>query len=151
MENLSTKRKGDISEMRSMAKLTELGADLYTPYGENTRIDIIADIDGTLLRLQVKTARDCGDKIKFNCSSRRSNLSETTSEHYKGEVDAFLVFHSEGDEKGSFYFVPIEEATKTAMSLRLTGTKNNQTKNVNIAKNYKLTKETLYGYSERFK
>jgi len=149
MQELSPKRKGDISELRAMAKLTELGADLYTPHGENTRSDIIADIDGVLLRLQVKTARNCGDTMKFNCSSRKSNMSETTQHDYKGEIDGFLVFYPDGSSKESFYFVPIEKATKTAMSIRLQKPKNNQSKNINMAENFKLTKKSLYKYIEQ--
>lgn len=135
MEELSTKQKGDISELEAMAKLTELGADVYSPYGEDTRSDLIADIGNSLLKIQVKTAHSEGDKIEFKCCSTRSNFSETTEQNYKGDIDAFVVYYPNTD---SLYYVPIEDAPKTSMYLRLEPTNNNQTKGVNMAEDYVL-------------
>lgn len=138
MQELSTKQKGDISELRFSAKLTELGADVYEPIGEDTRSDLIVDINSRILKIQVKTARYVDDKrkIEFKCCSTRSNFTETEEVNYEGDIDAFGVFHPDTE---SFYYVPIEDAPKSSMYLRLKPPKNNQTKNVNMAEDYILS------------
>ena len=77
MEDLSPKQKGDISEFRVFARLTELGYDLYTPVGEDTRSDCIIETDEELKKIQIKTGRYVDDsKIEFNCISTHSNFTE---------------------------------------------------------------------------
>lgn len=136
MKKLSTKQKGDISELRAMAELTELGLDVYTPYGEDCRSDLIVDTDDELLKLQVKTSRKIDEsKIEFNCHSTRSNYTETTGHDYRGDIDAFVVFYPKTE---SLYYVPVDVAPKTSMYLRMQEPKNGQTDRVNMANDYKL-------------
>lgn len=138
MSSLDTKQKGDVSELSCMTELASLGYDVYTPFGENTPIDIICDIDSELNRIQVKTGWIVdGDKVKFNCKSTRSNFTETSKEDYQGKIDAFMVYEPESE---NIYYIPIEEATKTRMSLRLEETKNGQSSGINMASDYLISK-----------
>jgi hypothetical protein len=139
MQELSTKQKGDISELHILAELTRLGFDVYTPFGEDSRSDLIADTGRELLKVQVKTARNIDDsKIEFNCTSTRSNYTETTEHDYKDDIDGFAVYHPKTD---NMYYVPIDDAPKTSMYLRLTETKNNQDGRANMAEEYTLSEK----------
>lgn len=136
MEELSTKKKGEMGELKVLAKLAELGLDVYTPFGESTPSDIIVDSRDSLKRVQVKMAHSINSKdgaIKFNCKSTRSNFTETTEHSYKGLIDGFAVYYPKDE---SFYYVPIEDAAKTKMTLRLDPPANNQTTGVNMAEDY---------------
>ena len=141
MRELSPKQKGDISELRSFAKLTELGYNIYTPVGEDTRSDCIVESENSLFRIQIKTARYVGEsKIRFSCSSSRSNFTETSKEPYGDDIDSFIVFHP---DKENFYHVPAEDAPNTSMYLRVKPPKSAQRKNINMAEQYKLTENTF--------
>lgn len=72
----------------------------------------------------------------FNCKSTRSNYTETQTEDYSGQIDAFIVYWSAEDE---YYYVPIEDAGKTKMTIRRETAKNNQTTGVNFAEDYILS------------
>jgi len=136
MRDLSPKQKGDISELRSFSKLTELGYNVYTPVGEDTRSDCIVESDDRLLRIQIKTARYVDEsKIRFNCSSTRSNFTEHSTESYTDDIDAFIVFNPDTE---NFYYIPIDDAPKTGMYLRIKPPKNQQCKNINMAEEYRL-------------
>jgi hypothetical protein len=52
----SPRRQGDIGELSAMQWLVWQGAKLYLPLGHSPDVDLVADFDGRLLRVQVKTS-----------------------------------------------------------------------------------------------
>ena len=50
------RRQGDLGELSAMQWLASQGADLYTPFGHSPDIDLIAALDGRLIRVEVKTS-----------------------------------------------------------------------------------------------
>jgi len=139
MQQLSPKQKGDVSELRVLAKLAEFGLDIYLPYGEDNRSDLIIDKGNSVERIQVKTARSKSERdtaIQFNCRSTRSNYTETEGEDYSGQIDAFIVYWPDDNE---YYYIPIGDAPKTTMTLRREVAENNQTEGINFADDYTLS------------
>jgi len=137
MEELSTKDKGDISELHVLAKLTEIGYDVYTPYGENTRSDILVDT-GSIKKVQVKTCNSenkDSSSVFFECRSTRYNSNGPSTEGYQGDIDFFIAFWRPGRE---LYCVPINEAPKTRMYIRRESASNNQDKRINWAEDYRI-------------
>ena len=55
MERLSPRRQGDLGELSAMEWLVSQGYALYLPLGHSPNVDVIAESDSTLLRVQVKT------------------------------------------------------------------------------------------------
>ncbi len=53
---MSTKLKGDIAEQAAILRLLELGWGVAKPLGDRLPYDLIVDINGKLIRLQVKSA-----------------------------------------------------------------------------------------------
>lgn len=112
----SSKRKGDISEARVIAKLLEMGYDIFTPFGENTSSDIIIDDGDELKEVQIKTAWETGNGcVQFRTSRTTSNRTTTKRSNYEGEIDIFISYSGERDE---FYCVNIDEATKDKFLIR---------------------------------
>ncbi len=72
---MKTTQKGLISEAKVLARLVELGAKVLLPYGHDHPYDIAADVDGRLVRIQVKTARPCIWRGKPNGSVMASGTS----------------------------------------------------------------------------
>jgi hypothetical protein len=53
---LTPREQGDIGELSALSWLTEQGATVSIPFGHSPDYDLVADLDGRLLRVQVKTA-----------------------------------------------------------------------------------------------
>ena len=107
----------------------------FIPYGENNRYDFIADINGKLIRVQVKTSssKDGGKTYAFSCKSSRTNGKRTVNKRYdKSEIDFFATFIN-----GECYLIPVEECS-SSKALRFEACDNNQTTYVNFAEEYKL-------------
>jgi hypothetical protein len=86
------------------------------PFGDNDSYDLVVDIDGTLHRVQCKTAWENKPKtIRFNTHSQTTTDGEYTETTYRGRIDAFVVRHP---GTGTLYLVPIEEATTQKLELR---------------------------------
>ena len=52
-----SKRKGLVTELQCQTYLTNLGFNVSVPLGEDCSYDLIVDIEGLLLRIQVKTCQ----------------------------------------------------------------------------------------------
>jgi hypothetical protein len=56
MAALKPREQGDIGELSAMQWLAERGASVFVPVGHSPDVDLIAEIDGRTLRVEVKTA-----------------------------------------------------------------------------------------------
>ena len=91
---IDSKRKGGVTELKCLAYLYELGYQVSTPFGENARYDLILDLDGPLVRVQVKTANEIEDGVfEFSCTMTRVNRTGVARKTYtKTEIDFFCYF-----------------------------------------------------------
>lgn len=78
------------------------------PLGQDSKYDLIVDVEGKLLRLQVKTSRPASENsIMFNCRTTTSNVKNCKSRRYsEKEVDYFATYWD-----GIAYLVPILECS----------------------------------------
>ena len=58
---MNTKDIGDIGEAVTLSELIKLQISVYLPFGENSPCDLIADFNGKLNRIQVKTSKEVKD------------------------------------------------------------------------------------------
>lgn len=104
--------------------------------GENSRYDLIADIDGILIRVQVKTSRykdEEKNSIIFACRSSHTNSQGTKNVRYtKKEIDYFATYWN-----NECYLIPVEECS-VEKTLRFSIPKNGQTKGISFANDYLL-------------
>lgn len=131
-----TKFKGDVSELRVAASLTEAGYAVSKPLGDSQRYDLIIDDGQRLARVQVKTGRIRGDVVMFNCCSthghRRTSL---TTRPYQGQIELLAVFCP---DNGKVYLVPEADLTRSKIQLRLAAPRNNMAKTIRWASRYEL-------------
>jgi hypothetical protein len=138
---MNTKQVGNITEVQCMLKIMELGFNVLTPFGDCERYDFVVDIHGTFIRVQSKTSKavdDSGDAFIFN--TRSCNRKGGHIVHYKydkSEIDYFATMFN-----GECYLIPVEECGATKR-LRLHPAKNEQSRGVCFAENYKLEKMLL--------
>lgn len=139
MVELTSKQKGNLTELQVITYLYSLGYQCSLPYGENSRYDLIADINGKLVKIQVKTSslkKDSTDAIEFSCRSTRINSQGTVNTRYtKNEIDFFATFW-----ENQCYLIPIEECS-VSKTLRFSYPKNGQKKGICLAENYTAEKQ----------
>ena len=137
--DLTPKQKGNLTELQVITYLYSLGYQCSLPYGENSRYDLIADINGNLLKIQVKTSsikNNNSDAIEFSCRSTRINSSGTVSNKYtKEQIDYFATFWN-----NQCYLVPVEECS-ISKTLRFCYPSNGQKKGISLAENYTAEKQ----------
>lgn len=125
---------GGSSELAAASCLRRAGAEVSLALGNSCRYDLVADFDGHLHRVQVKTARIRRGSVNFKIISmpgRSPDVGQSRRKYLLGEVDAFV---AHCPDNGSVYWVPwSEESSKNEVNLRLVKTKNNQKNGVRWA------------------
>lgn len=136
---MDSKQKGNITELEVLTYITKLGYQVSIPFGDRERYDQIWDINGKLIKVQVKTSRLLPDQsgIVFSCrSNTKVNGKVKHSRYTEEEIDYFATFWD-----NRCYLVPVQE-TSTEKKLRFVPTKNGQTKGISFATDY-LVEEVL--------
>jgi len=133
---LTSKEKGNLTELQCLTAFYELGHKVSIPYGENCRYDFILDVNGHLLKIQVKTSKSVSDEcFSFATRSTRVNSQGCISTTYtKKDIDYFATFHN-----GKCYLVPVEECG-VEKKLRYCYPSNGQKKGICLAQDYELQK-----------
>lgn len=136
---LTTKQKGDITELKCLTYFYEQGYSVSIPWGENDRYDMILDIGGILLRLQAKTSREGNypGTFVFSTATTHKNRVKVEREGYtKDDIDYFVTLY-----RNKCYLVSCLE-TETASSKVLRYAVNNRSNSSisNWASNYEADK-----------
>ena len=116
---MSTKLKGDIAEQAAILKLLELGFGVAKPIGDRHPYDLIADVDGLLIKLQVKSAWFNASDQNYCIDVRRTKTNRRQmlrSLYRKNDFDFALVYLP---EKQIFYVFPVEVFIGYGSSLSL--------------------------------
>lgn len=137
---IDSKVKGNLTELECLAAFTKIGAVVSIPFGEDSRYDFIADINGKLLRIQCKTCSEIIDDeqevaaIVFKTVRQSGNAAShwTRTQYSENEIDYFATSYN-----GKCYIVPVIECSNEKR-LRFKKPKNNQTIGINFAKDYEL-------------
>lgn len=129
--------KGAVAEQAIVLAAMKAGVRVLRPVGEHGRVDLALDINGELLRVQVKwgqlsPARDVVTARIGTCRcTPRGYVRGTYSEN---EVDLFAVYCGELDR---CFLLPARLlATKTWVTLRLTAPRNGQESCINLADDF---------------
>ncbi len=103
---------GNVSESAVATALLARGWVVSLPMGDGARYDLVGDIgSGTLLKIQVKTARLVRDKyISFSTSSGFG--PEGRRKSYRGQVDYIMAYCP--DDKEVYVCTPEEVPTTEA-------------------------------------
>lgn len=128
---LDTKIKGNTTELECILEFMKKGYQVSIPFGEDSRYDFIADIDGKLLKIQCKSCSEVEQNgevvaIRFRCVRQSGNRAKvnTRTQYTKEEIDFFATSY-----KGKCYLVPVEQCSNEK-TLRILPPKNNQTKGI---------------------
>jgi PD-(D/E)XK endonuclease len=123
------------SEAAILSELVRRGYAVLLPFGVNQRYDLVVDLEGELIKAQCKTGRLRNGSVSFSAQSIVTSKTRNVARGYAGEADIFLVFcpATEG-----IYVVPVDEAPRCQMHLRIDGCRNGQRERVHWACDYEL-------------
>lgn len=130
---------GNITELEVLLYLSKIGATVSIPHGDNARYDQIWDINGALLKVQIKHARASSDgtSISINCKSTTLVQGKHIRKDYKQDnIDAIVSFY-----EGKCYYIPIKDAPKTEITLRFATPANMQSVGVHWAGDFELERQ----------
>ena len=113
------------------------GCGVSIPYGDNSKYDFIADVDGRLFKIQVKTSSLKDENaIKFSCRTTHVNCKGIKNERYlSSEVDFFATYW-----ENQCYIIPINECS-VEKTLRFAPPKSGQIKGISFAQEYEIAKQ----------
>lgn len=131
---MNSKRIGNISEAKILAKCVEKQWVVLLPFGDNERYDLVIDRGGGFERVQVKTGRLRNGVIIFNAHSTVGRARTNSHKGYLGEADLFGVYSSELDK---VYLVSVNNVGSTVVSLRVDEPKLN-INTINWAKDFEI-------------
>ena len=106
---MTTKQIGNIGEAKVLSEFVRLGVPVYLPFGDNEKADLIADFNGKLNRIQVKTSQKIidGDKVRFSLVSSTVHRQNGGKHIYtEDEIDYFAFYNLERDR---VYLISIKE------------------------------------------
>lgn len=92
---MNGKNIGDIGEAVVLTEFLKYGIEVFLPYGENTKIDMIAKFNNKLNKIQVKTTSkyidDGAYKVSLSNTSLRTNSTVKTF-YSADDVDYFAIY-----------------------------------------------------------
>lgn len=89
----------------AIAKLTELGYNISIPITDSQGYDLIADLKGTLLKVQVKTTSYKDKKSEYYMVALRTKTYNKTKSFVDSDCDLLFVL----TEEGKMYLIPRDE------------------------------------------
>lgn len=124
---------GEQTELQVLFAARELGINVSIPWGDGLRYDQIWDVNGKLLRIQIKTARELDEGTAIVIPGKSTNRIHGKSVNQKytpDEIDAIVTFY-----KNQLYYIPVSELSNEK-KLRFSTPRNKQITNINWAIDY---------------
>ena len=130
--------KGMTTELDCIRSFIAMGYQVSIPYGDCARYDFLAEKDGKIIRVQVKSSNWVDeDRTSFMFYARSAHINSKGVKQQKydeTQIDYFATFF-----EGKCYVIPVQECS-VSKTLRFIPTKSGQCKGVNFATDYELEK-----------
>lgn len=132
---MNSKRIGNIGEAKVLAKFVEMGIPIYIPFGDDEKADLVAEFNGKLNKIQVKTSI----KSKNGCSI--FDLTSSTAHRTNGgrrkysnsEIDYFALYSLDRDK---IYLMKAPDNPMTAITIRFEDIKSGKKIGVNYESDF---------------
>lgn len=144
---MNTKSIGNIGEAHVLAKFVELGIPVYLPFGDNEKADLIAEFNGKLNKIQIKTSIKAENgKMTFDITSSTQHRKNGVKHIYTSdEIDYFACYNI---ERKCILLFKVDEVPNTMITVRYEKPKNGQVSGIRFEENHLIDKilcvETLH-------
>jgi hypothetical protein len=139
-----SKQKGNLGFSATLKELHKLGYNVFTEIGDNSRIDMIVEVESKLIKLQVKYATETNGKVTLKLQKSGPNGYRYT--YTTLDIDIFSVYIPSIDK---VIFVPAKLALKNtkAFNIRFIESKNKQNKFVHFINEFENLDEILKNFN----
>lgn len=134
MDRESSNYRGTLSQVKAIAKFTELGYRVSVPIDENSPYDLIIDDGKQLQKIQIKHGRYKNGVVMANTYKMHSRTYAKTK-YTTDEIDFFCIYCSEIDK---FYLIPVTDSVPFEFYLRIDVPSNKQGRKIIWAKEYEI-------------
>lgn len=136
---MNTSQLGNIGEVRVLAEFVKLGIPCYLPYGDGNTVDLIAEFNGKLNRIQIKTTATLNKVGAMEWKVTRQAGYHGSREAYQAdEIDYFAFYCVETD---IVCLVPFDENFPTStLSIRLDSYSGTRLSTMRFAEDYQVSK-----------
>lgn len=126
-----TKQKGEIAEAYVLYFLKSKGFNVFIPWGEDNRYDLVAEKNGVFKRVQVKYVSSKNGVLEIPIRSANGHQII----HYScRDIDIIAAYHAKTQK---VYFIPLKSiSNRSSFKVRLVPARNNQKKNIALASDY---------------
>jgi len=140
---MHSKEKGNLGELVAMKHLLSCGYPVFTEFGDNSKVDLIALVDNEPVKIQVKTRTSESGKVQIDSRKSGPNYKFRYSLDH---VDVFAIYVIDRDV---LFFVNAKEllSNRTWTTYRLDPTKNGQKYKVLWVKDRMSFEEALRGHT----
>jgi hypothetical protein len=126
---INRRQQGDLGEASAIEWFSRLGARVFIPFGHSPDVDLVADVEGRLLRVQVKTSTQVAETsrgelrrvVSLKTCGGNQSWSGVAKEIDPGRVD--FVFVLTGD--GRRWLIP-SDCLEARNTIRLGGAKHSE-------------------------
>lgn len=135
---MNASQLGNIGEVRVLSEFIKLGVPCYLPYGDGNKCDLIADFNGKLNKIQIKTT----EKLNTNGAmewkvTRQEGFHGNRIQYNKEDIDYFAFYCIETD---IVCLVPFDENfPSTILSIRMDNYTGNRLKTMRFVKDYQIS------------
>jgi len=107
------------------------------PIGENNRYDLVAEVDGRFIRIQVKYVTPKNGAMEVNC---RSSNNWSVLHYSDKEIDVIAAYNGKTRD---IYYIPVSEINRSTFKLRIEPSKNKQKMHIHSADDFKSLESCL--------
>ncbi len=133
--DLSADQLGSLAEVAVVHHAARLGVGVLWPLTTGRRYDLVLDCEGSLYKVQCKTASKRGDVVAIRCRSCRRTASGYDRRTYSADdVDLVAGYCNELDR--CYVLPPSVFAGRARVHLRLRPARNNQQVGITWAKDF---------------
>ena len=95
---MTTNQKGNLGEVRVLSEFVKLGIQCYLPYGDGSGVDLIAEFNGKLNRIQIKTTESLNKAGAMEWKvTRQEGYHGNRVAYDKNSIDYFAFYCVETD------------------------------------------------------
>ena len=123
---MDTKLKADIAESAVVTALLKRSFRVLKPIGDRLPYDLALDVDGKLLRVQVKSAWYYNGSYTVDTRRTKTNRRRMLRAHYDENDFDFAIVYIERLE--TFYVIPVSKFSAYKSGISLVETKKRQRK-----------------------
>ena len=114
---MNSKMIGNIGEAQVLAEFVSCGIPVYIPFGDNEKADLIAEFNGKLNKIQVKTSvkTENGSYIFSLQTSSLHRKNGQKRSYTKEEIDYFALYNL---ERQKVLLIPVDDNPPKTITVR---------------------------------